>query len=820
MTTTTPQTSAPLPSEEVSPPEQIAQPQENLKHRPQTGSRSIWSSIRLKATVLAVAIGILPVIAVGATAYYFANQSISKQTAQAKKVRAVGLTDKVNRFMFERHADIQNLAHLPIFVNSQLWKTTTVKEKQEALELFLKDSKFYDSVAVFDLNGDPIVQTSGKRLKNHKDRIYFQEVLKTDRPYISQPLISTTEGTFNIYSAAPIKDEATGKTFAVIRIRMPVKFLEEAIANFGTDGDQFYLVNAAKEVFIGPEGIYATKVNTTGKTATNSEPEHKAISAASVFPIFEQLSAANQPETTISTNKDINAEQLLAFAPTQKLEGLPDLNWSAVIAINTDLAFAPQRQLLETLFLGTGIAALLVGAIAVYTARRATRPLINASRAVERIGRGEMDTRVAIEGEDEIALLGTNINQMTDRLKTLLGEARDTSKQIEQQNMLLEESNALQEDVGQILDVVSAMEEGDLTIEAEVSDRATGLVSDTLNRLIEELAQIMAAVLSTTQQVTQSADDLKQLAATAAQQVEQQTQSVGQVQDLMTNVNDLSQDTAQQALVSDEAVQQARTAVNQGQQETIAMAKGISALQQGTEQIVKRTQTLTEFVASAAQFAKDQKRVAALTRVLALNASMIAARASAQQDPEQFASVASEFDTIATQVNDLAVQTNQSLILLQQQTDRIQTVVSGVSQDVREIGSSVNQFTANVDRSRQVFDNIQTATERVAEVGQQVTQSSQAIATAVQTTLESIQNIAAVATEAERQSTFTRKQAESIDNLARVLLEKVRFFRLPSALLDSEPVTAALPPSATNGHSTSPAIADSARDISPAARRV
>lgn len=371
--------------------------------------------------------------------------------------------------------------------------------------------------------------------------------------------------------------------------------------------------------------------------------------------------------------------------------------------------------------------------------------------------------------DSQAALLKFN-EQLEQRTQQLYAQEQATKQ----------DNEILQSDVGQLLDVVSALEAGDLTIQAEVSDRATGLVADTLNRLSEELARIISTALSTAQQVAQGAKDLEQLAVTTALQTQQQAQSVVEVQTLIKDVNNVSQDTAQQSVAVDQAVQRAEAAVAQGLQEMTAMTTGIEALHQGSDQIVKRAQALTDFVELAAQFAKNQKRVASMTRVLALNASLLSARASGQQDPEQFASVAREFETVATQVNDLAVQTNQSLILLQQRTDQIQTVVSGLNQDVQDINQLVNDFTMGVGQSRQVFDNIKTATEQVAQVEQQVTQSSQAIALAAQTTLKSIQDIATVAAQTERQASFTREQSGAMGQLAHNLLEIVKFFQLSS----------------------------------------
>ncbi len=445
--------------------------------------------------------------------------------------------------------------------------------------------------------------------------------------------------------------------------------------------------------------------------------------------------------------------------------------------------------------IGGGIL-LLATLVAIPIAGTLSRPLRKLSDSARRIKEGEQGVKIEVtEQRNEIGQLSSSLSSLLDQLtinEDLRRQEMITTERLQQASEAQQESEVLQADVGHILDVVSAVEDGDLTVQAEVSDRATGLVADTLNRLIAELAKTMGVVLATSQQIDRSADDLKQLAASAAQQVELQTQSVVQAQALMSNVNEISQDTAEQALQSNAAIQAAQAAVSQGQQEIAAMNKGVVSLQEGAEQIVKRAQSLAEFVSSAAQFTNDQKRVASLTRVLALNASMIAARASAQQDPEQFASVAKEFETIANQVNELAVQTNQSLVLLQQRTDRIQTVVSGVDDDVQEITGLMEDFTQGVERSRQVLNNIQAVTEQVAQTGAQVTQSSQAIAEAARNTLGKIDDIASVATQTEQQSRFTRDRAEGMDRLARVLLETVQFFRLPSNLQEDETVAKAL----------------------------
>jgi methyl-accepting chemotaxis protein PixJ len=376
-----------------------------------------------------------------------------------------------------------------------------------------------------------------------------------------------------------------------------------------------------------------------------------------------------------------------------------------------------------------------------------------------------------------------NLQQLNRQLE---GEAQQRAIQSEQ---IREESELLQADIGHILDVVLALEEGDLTIQADVNERATGLVSDTLNRLIESLNGIVSLTISTAQQVTSSAEELEQLATETTQQAQYQTSSVEKVQALMHQMSTLTENSQAQVIATDTAVQLAQTAVTAGQQEMGLMVSGIATLQQGTDQIVKRTQLLTDFVDLASQFSKDQKRVASLTRVLALNASTLSSRALKEQNPEQFASLAHEFETIARQVNDLAAETNRSLVSLQQRTDQIQTVTSGLNQDVVEISSLVQDFTSGVGQSRQAFDNIQQVTTQVAQVGLQVSQSSQDIVQVVRNTLAAISAIATVAQTTEAKASVTREQVESMGKLAHTLLEMVEFFRVsvasPSEALSS-----------------------------------
>jgi methyl-accepting chemotaxis protein len=504
------------------------------------------------------------------------------------------------------------------------------------------------------------------------------------------------------------------------------------------------------------------------------------IRAAAQY-LNQSLGGFGQIQTSqLATFTFQGTRQFVQVTPWKDQRGL---DWRIVVVTSESDFMAQINANTQNTIILCSLALLAASLVGFLVSRWIADPVVRLSQAAQAIAAGNLNQSVETQGIGEVGVLADSFNQMAHQLRqsftALEGMNQDLEQRVADRTATLHaESQTLQQEVGHLLEVVSAIEEGDLTVAAEVSPYATGLVADTLNRLVERLEQIMATVFNAAEQVTQGAKQVEMLTLTVATDIQQQTQSVTQVQTLMENLEALAQTAALKAIATDEAVELTQSAILQGQTEAREMTQGIEGLQQTTNQIVNRTETLTSYVGLAAQFTKDQQRIAAMTRVLAVNASMLASRASAQQDPAQLAIVTREFETIAVQVNQVATQTNHSMMQLQQRTNQIQTVVSGLSHDVQEISQEVHHLTQGVLQSQQAFNTIQSVNEQVAQLGQQVTQFSQAIANAAQTTLQSIREIAAVSAEALDRADATQHQVQQMEQLAQALLQKTSFFRL------------------------------------------
>jgi methyl-accepting chemotaxis protein PixJ len=372
--------------------------------------------LRFKVMTLAVTLATLPVMGVGGAAYYFANQTFTQRVVAESEDYSLSVQNKINLFLRQRLGDIQVMSQLSIFVDPTQRTEISIRQKQDVLDRYVEAYGAYDSIAVTDIKGNVLVQSIGEPLPNLSDRMYFQQALKADQPIISQPEAGTVTKVLSIYVVAPIRDSRTGKTIGFIQARIPGDSFRMAVLSEEVQHKsiKIYLVDGNGKLFVTPEGVGAAAVDAQGSPILNANGKIQGIDVRSVYPSYKKLSSQDQPVV------DLASQELVTLTPIEDLRDLPSLGWKLLITENRAGAFAAQSQLLLTLQVGTGLAILLAGGIAALIANRAIIPILAATNAVTKIGQGKLDARLNVQGRDEIAILGTNINQMATQLQQSL----------------------------------------------------------------------------------------------------------------------------------------------------------------------------------------------------------------------------------------------------------------------------------------------------------------------------------------------------------------------------------------------------------------
>jgi twitching motility protein PilJ len=354
-------------------------------------------------------------------------------------------------------------------------------------------------------------------------------------------------------------------------------------------------------------------------------------------------------------------------------------------------------------------------------------------------------------------------------------------EQQHQNQIFQQDHEQLQQDIGELLGVVSEIEYGNWTVQAPVNDRSTGLISDSINRLIKELSETLRQIVLISQQLNGNVQGQRAIAMMVTDNINQQTQSVGHASRLAKATDAFAQSAVQQSAEANQSLAILRSIVSDGQNTITTLSKDIDMLAVGSDQIVQEIKTLGEFIGLTDKFVQDQGEIVTQTTILAINAALVAARAAEQRDPTQFMIVAREFELIATQVSQLAQQTNTGLSNLEQRSSQIHRVVSAVNIDVQQLGTVINSFTQGVKHTQNVFSQVQSVTEQACKSEKNIAITSQKIVDNAQATVTDIESITALASQALRQSQDTQKLGDQVSILIQDLLNNLQEFRFPES---------------------------------------
>jgi methyl-accepting chemotaxis protein len=373
----------------------------------------------------------------------------------------------------------------------------------------------------------------------------------------------------------------------------------------------------------------------------------------------------------------------------------------------------------------------------------------------------------------------------TDKAMQLELQA-EVNRRFQEQKKMTKESKILHQDVSILLNAVSAMESGDLTTRVPMSEGVVGLVGDTLNRLTEELSRIIYQAATTAQQVAMGSKHRQRIAEMVVRDTSEQTNAARSVQSLTRDVRSSAWATAQQLAATNESLLNLQSTVAASQASIQHLERDSELLQQGSDRIVQQIKTLGEFVGQTDRFVHDQSEIATQTQILALNASLVAARAAEQKDPEQFAVVAREFESIADRVGKLAEQTSVSLTNLEQRSSQIDLVVSTVDREVQKMGDLVKDFMREVKEATRAFEVVQVVTKQAVEAGETVALTSQGILDATDMTAAAMDGIVILSQQISSQAREAQKAGVHLNQLSYKLIGNIQVFKLPNDLLPSD----------------------------------
>lgn len=283
-----------------------------------------------------------------------------------------------------------------------------------------------------------------------------------------------------------------------------------------------------------------------------------------------------------------------------------------------------------------------------------------------------------------------------------------------------------------------------------------GRVATSFKNMINELAEVMAEVCSTTESVRQEAESL--------QQVTQETQRNASAQLNDTNfVAEASQQMAHAIEQVSTNASQAKHAADEAMQAVQSSQLVVNSTRESVDRLQGRITDATEIFAKVQHDSESIttvldviRGISEQTNLLALNAAIEAARAGEQ---------GRGFAVVADEVRALAVRTQDS-------TEEIQSMIDALQQSIKVAATTISdghaEMSTTQDQASQTHQSLETITSAVS----QINAMSKEIAASTQQQNETSQNISSNIGNIADTSNSTQNQIERANNSSQLLLEK------------------------------------------------
>jgi twitching motility protein PilJ len=335
------------------------------------------------------------------------------------------------------------------------------------------------------------------------------------------------------------------------------------------------------------------------------------------------------------------------------------------------------------------------------------------------------------------------------------------------------ETDRNQQAIMRLLDEMSSLAEGDLTVQATVTEDITGAIADSVNYAVEALRKLVQTISQSAIQLDAAARQTQALASHLARASSAQSKQIGSASEsigaMAASIEEVSGNAERAADVARHSVDVAHKGTD-AVRRTIDGMNTIRETMQETSKRIKRLGESSQEIGNIVELISD---IAEQTNILALNASIQASMAG--EAGRGFAVVADEVQRLAERAANA--------------TKQIEVLVRTIQTDTNEAVVSMERSTTDVVGGALLAENagaalleIDQVSNQIASLVQNISASARGQATAAQNLARNMQVLREIAAQSADSTSATSQSIVKLADLAAALRKSIAGFRLPGGV--------------------------------------
>lgn len=344
-----------------------------------------------------------------------------------------------------------------------------------------------------------------------------------------------------------------------------------------------------------------------------------------------------------------------------------------------------------------------------------------------------------------------------------------------------------QQAILRLLDELGSLADGDLTVEATVTEDITGAIADSINYAIEKLRELVATINETAIMVDSAAKQTESTAAHMARAAENQGREISAATESIVSMAGSIEEVSGNAERSSDVARHSVEVAHKGGEAVRRTIDGMNTIRETIQDTSKRIKRLGESSQEIGNIVELINDIAEQTNILALNASIQASMAG--EAGRGFAVVADEVQRLAERSTNA--------------TKQIEVLVRTIQADTKEAVVSMERSTTDVvggallaENAGAALDEIEQVSNQIASLVQNISGSARQQASSAADVTRRTSKLKEISEQTGKATTATAAAISKLSELASQLRKTVAGFTLPNSAFQTSALSVSAKPAA------------------------